>query len=73
MYLPMLFSKWLDARREVIFGTPSENVKFTHHVANCLREQGHLVSVKYTTRKQMIKNIERLVVSEELLCLNANN
>ena len=36
--------------RKVIFGTPSENVKFTHHVANRLREQGHHVSVKYTTR-----------------------
>jgi len=59
--------------RKVIFGTPSENVKFTHHVANRLREQGHHVSVKYTTRKQTIKNIERLVVSEELLRLKANN
>ncbi len=63
---------WTTARK-LIFGTPSENVKYTHHVANHLRKQGHHVSIKYITRKETIKNVERLVVSEEFLHLKANN
>jgi hypothetical protein len=59
--------------RKLIFGTPSENVEYTHPVATRLREQGHYVSIKYTTRKETIKNVERLVVSEELLRLKALN
>jgi hypothetical protein len=35
--------------RKLIFGTPSENVQYTQHVATRLREQGHYVSIKYTT------------------------
>ena len=35
--------------RKLIFGTPSENVQYTHHVAKRLREQGHYVSIKKTT------------------------
>jgi hypothetical protein len=63
---------WTTARK-LLFGTPSENVKYTEHVANCLRKQGHHASIKYTMRKETIKNVERLVVSEELLRLKANN
>ena len=59
--------------RKFLFGTPLENVKYTQHVANRLREQGHHVSIKYTTGKVTIKNVERLVVSEELLRLKALN
>ncbi len=43
--------------RKLIFRTPSENVKYTHHVANCLRKQGHHVSIKYTTQKETIKKL----------------
>jgi len=35
--------------QKLLFGTPSENVKYTQHVSNRLREQGHHVSIKYTT------------------------
>jgi len=63
---------WTTARK-LLFGIPSENVIYTHHVANRLREQGHHVSIKYTTRKEALKNIDRLVVSEELLRLKAKN
>ena len=59
--------------QKLIFGTPSENIQYTHHVATRLREQGHYVSIKYTTWKETIKNVERLVVSEELLRLKALN
>ena len=58
--------------QKLTYGTPSENVKYTHHVKN-RREQGHHVSIKNTTRKETIKNVERLVVSEELLRLKAKN
>ncbi|MFM6174888.1 MAG: SWIM zinc finger family protein, partial [Sphaerospermopsis kisseleviana] len=59
--------------RKLIFGCPSENVGYTHHVARRLRDQGHHVSLKYTTRKDTIKNVERVIMSEELLRLKANN
>ena len=59
--------------RKLIFRTSSENVKYTLHVANCLCKQGHHVLIKYTTRKETIKNVEHLVVSEELLRLKAKN
>ena len=42
-------------------------------MANCLREQGHHVSIKYTMQKETIKKVERLVVSEELLHLKSKN
>jgi hypothetical protein len=62
----------LLARKE-IFGSPEENVGFTNHVKNALLAQGHQVSVKFTKRKKTIKNVERLVVAEELLRLKAMN
>ena len=61
---------WTTARK-LIFGDASENVTYTHHVARRLHNQGHHVSIKYTTRKETIKNVERLVMSEELLRLKA--
>jgi len=59
--------------RKLLFGTPLENVKYIQLVANRLCEQGHHVSIKYTMRKETIKNVERLVVSEELLRLKVKN
>jgi hypothetical protein len=43
--------------RKLLFGTPSENVKYTQYVSACLREQGHHVPIKYTTQKETIKNV----------------
>ena len=63
---------WTTAGK-LLFGTPSENVQYTQHVATRLREQGHYVLIKYTTRNETMKNVERLVVSEELLRLKALN
>ncbi len=50
-----------------LFGTPSTNVKYVESVMNELKAQGHIVHMKFTTRREKLKNIERLVISEELL------
>jgi hypothetical protein len=50
-----------------LFGTPSTNVKYVESVMNELKAQGHIVHMKFTTRRETLKNIERLVIWEELL------
>jgi hypothetical protein len=55
-----------QARME-LFGTPSTNVKYAESVMNELKAQGHIVHMKFTTRRETLKNIERLVILEELL------
>ncbi len=62
----------LEARKE-IFGSPKENVHYTLHVKNALLAQGHHVSVKLTERKETVKNVQRLVVPEELMRLKMLN
>ena len=56
----------LEGRKE-IFGSPEENVHYTLHLKNALLAQGHHVSVKLTERKETVKNVQRLVVAEELM------
>ncbi len=34
---------------------------------NEMKAQGHIVQMKFTMRRETLKNIERLVISEELL------
>jgi hypothetical protein len=50
-----------------LFGTPSTNVKYAESVMNEMKVQGHIVHMKFTTRRETLKNIERLVILEELL------
>jgi hypothetical protein len=50
-----------------LFGTPSTNVKYAEAVMNEMKAQGHIVRMKITTRKETLKNIKRVVISEELL------
>jgi len=61
----------LSARKQ-IFGDPFDNVKYTHHVKNAMLSQGHHVTVQITNRKETIKNVQWLVVAEELLRLKVS-
>ncbi len=38
-----------------------------------LRNNGHIVEMKFTTRRETLKNIERIVIAEELLCRKHND
>ena len=50
-----------------LFGTPSTNVKYAESVMNEMKAEGHIVHMQFTTRKETLKNIKRVVISEELL------
>ncbi len=58
-------ARW-SARVE-LFGTPELNVTYTNNIQEDLRKRGHIVQMKYTNRRETLKNIERLVISEEML------
>jgi hypothetical protein len=55
-----------SARME-LFRTPELNVKYANNIQEELRKPGHIVRMKYTNRQETLKNIERLVISEEML------
>ncbi len=54
--------------RMALFRTPELNVKYVDNIKEELRKRGHIVRMKYTNRRETLKNIERLVISEEILC-----
>ncbi len=52
-----------------LFGVAEENVKFAEEMKSELEKEGHVVELVYTSRKETLKNVERLVVGEELIRL----
>ena len=52
-----------------LFGVAEENVKFAEGMKSELEKEGHVVELVYTSRKETLKNVERLVVGEELIRL----
>jgi hypothetical protein len=56
-------------------------VKYANNIQEELRNRGHIIRMKYSNRRETLKNIERLVISEEMLhwkradnsTLSANN
>jgi hypothetical protein len=65
-----------EARTEAkaqLFGNSEENVKYTDSMKTYLERNGHVVELRYTSRKETIRNVERLVFSEELQRLKAKD
>ena len=52
-----------------LFGVAEENVKFAEGMKSELEKEGHVVELVYMSRKEILKNVERFVVGEELICL----
>jgi hypothetical protein len=52
-----------------LFGVTEDNVKFTEGMKSELEKEGHVVELVYTSRKDTLENIERLVVGEDLIRL----
>jgi hypothetical protein len=50
-----------------LFGTPSTNLKYAEAVVNKMKAHGHIMHMKFTTRRETLKNIKRVVILEELL------
>ena len=61
------------AAREQLFGTPEVNVTYVNTVKKELEERGHIVRMEYTERRETLKNIELIVLSEEMLRRKHNN
>jgi hypothetical protein len=55
--------------RSEIFGDPTENCKYAGHVKNALESKGHIVKLRFTNQKETIQNVERIVLSDEILRL----
>jgi hypothetical protein len=65
-----------EARTEAkarLFGKSEENVKYAEGMKTYLERSGHVVELGYTSRKETIRNVEHLVVSEELLRLKTKD
>jgi hypothetical protein len=59
-----------EARTEAkaqLFGIAEENVKYAEGMKSELEKHGHVVELMYTSRKETLCNVERLVIGEELL------
>jgi hypothetical protein len=59
-----------DAKAQ-LFGIAAENVKYAEGMKTELEKEGHIVNLMYTNRKETLRNVEHLVVGEELLRLKA--
>ena len=53
----------------LLFVTAKINVTYAKRVKNELVKWGHIVRVRYTRRRETLKNIEVIILSEELLHL----
>jgi hypothetical protein len=65
-----------EARSEAkaqLFGKADKNAQYSKGKKTYLERSGHTVELKYTSRKETLCNVERLVVSKELLCLKAKD
>jgi hypothetical protein len=65
-----------EARTEAkvqLFGKSEENVKYAKRMKTYLERSGHVIELRYTSRKETIGNVDHLVVSKELLCLKAKD
>jgi hypothetical protein len=59
-----------DAKAQ-LFGIAGENAKYGEGMKSELEKDGHIVELIYTSRKATLRNVEQLVVGEELLCLKS--
>ena len=57
------------AARTLLFGTAKINATYAKTAKNELLKRGHIVCVRCTGRRETLKNIEVIILSEELLRL----
>ena len=46
-------------------------MKYAEGMKSELEKDIHVIKLMYTTRKETFRNVERLVIGEELLCLKS--
>ena len=52
---------------KLIFRVPEENVGYASFLKDELEKLGHFVSLSFTNRKETIKNLEKIIVADEVL------
>jgi hypothetical protein len=52
---------------KLIFGVPEENVGSASFLKNELEKLGHFVLLSFTNRKEIIKNIKKIIIADEVL------
>ena len=62
-----------SASRAMLFGSAEVNVRYVATVKKELEERGHIVRMEYTERRETLKNVELIVLSEEMLRHKHNN
>ena len=53
-----------EARR-MLFGDADDNVAYVHFVKEDLEKAGHHVELSFTTRKDTLKNLDKIILAEE--------
>ncbi len=53
--------------RKLIFGVPEENVGYASFLKDKLEKLGHFVTLSFTNRKETIKNLEKIIIADEVL------
>jgi hypothetical protein len=51
--------------RKLIFGDADDNVAYAHFVKEDLEKAGHHVELSFTTRKETMKNLDKIILAEE--------
>jgi hypothetical protein len=54
--------------RMLIFGNADENIYYTKFVKEDLEKAGHHVSLSFTTRKETMQNLDKIIIAEEVQC-----
>jgi hypothetical protein len=52
---------------KLIFGVPEENVGYASFLKDELEKLGHFVSLSFTNQKETIKNLEKIIIADEVL------
>ena len=51
--------------RKLIFGDADDNIAYAHFVKEDLEKAGHHVELSFTTRKETMKNLDKIILAEE--------
>jgi hypothetical protein len=52
--------------RKLIFGVSSENAGYASFLREELEKAGHFMLLSFTTRKETIKNVKKIIIADEI-------
>ena len=66
-FMDTIFQKARVTARRLIFGNPDENVGYAHFLKEDLEKIGHRVTLSFTTCKETMQNLDKVIISNEVL------